>query len=138
MPMQHSHTNIWVQDQDEAAAFFTDKAGLELRDDITLEELGGYRWLTVGPVGQPDAAFILNTPGPPLMDQATADTLMDLVAKGHVSGVHFQTDDCKATYEELKARGVEFQQPPTEMPYGIDAEFRDPSGNRYRLTQRTI
>lgn len=138
MPMQFSHTNIWVQDQDEAAAFFTDKAGLELRDDITLEELGGYRWLTVGPVGQPDVAFILNTPGPPLMDQEAADTLMDMVAKGHISGVHFHTDDCKATYEELRARGVEFQQPPTEMPYGVDAEFRDPSGNRYRLTQRTI
>jgi catechol 2,3-dioxygenase-like lactoylglutathione lyase family enzyme len=138
MPMRFSHANLWVHDQDEALAFFTDKLGFELRDDITMAELGDYRWLTVGPPGQPEVAFILSAPGPPLFDAEGAAQFKELIAKGHVGGLHFATDDCRASYEELKGRGVEFSQEPTEQPYGVDAEFRDPSGNRFRLTQRTI
>ena len=137
MPMKFSHANLWVHDQEEALAFYTEKVGLELRDDITLPELGDYRWLTVGPPGQPEIAFILSTPGPPVADKETTKQLLDLVAKGVVSGIHFLTDDCEGTVKELKERGVEISEEPTEMPYGIDAEFRDPSGNRSRLTQRT-
>jgi predicted enzyme related to lactoylglutathione lyase len=137
MTIAFSHANLWVHDQDEALAFYTERVGLELRDDITLPELGGYRWLTVGPPGQPDVAFILSTPGPPVTDKEQTKQLLDLVAKGVVSGIHFRTDDCEGMVKELKDRGVDFSQEPTEMPYGIDAEFTDPSGNRSRLTQLT-
>jgi len=133
-----THANLWVHDQDEALAFYTDKLGLEVRDDVTVREMGNFRWLTVGPPGQPEVAFILTVPGPPVMAADVADQLRALVAKGVVGGLHFSTDDCQATYEELKSRGVEFQMEPTEMPYGIDAEFRDPSGNRSRVTQRIM
>ena len=127
---------LWVHDQDEALAFYTQKLGMELRDDITMPELGGFRWLTVGPVGQPDVALTLMTvPGPPVFDAETSEQLKALVAKGAAGGLFFRTDDCQATYEELKARGVEFTQEPTEQPYGIDAGFRDISGNQMRLAQ---
>jgi predicted enzyme related to lactoylglutathione lyase len=113
---------IWVHDQDEALAFYTEKLGWELRADVTLPELGGYRWLTVGPPNQPDVSMVLNAiPGPPVIDAATHDQIESLMAK--------------ASYEELKARGVEFTEPPEERPYGIDSGFRDPSGNQFRLTQ---
>jgi predicted enzyme related to lactoylglutathione lyase len=139
MPMRISHANLWVNDQDEALAFFTDKVGLEVREDVTVPELGDFRWLTVGQPGEPDVSIILVEPtAGPVMDADVAAQLKELTAKGVVSGVHFATDDCRASYEELMARGVEFSMEPTEMPYGIDAEFRDPSGNRFRLTQRTI
>jgi predicted enzyme related to lactoylglutathione lyase len=138
MPMQFSHSNLWVNDQDEALAFFTDKLGLEVREDITVAEMGDFRWLTVGSPGQPDVQILLTVPGPPVMDPDTAAEFKEMIAKGFVGGIHFTTDDCKATVEDLKSRGVEFSQEPTEMPYGIDAEFRDPSGNRFRLTQRTM
>jgi predicted enzyme related to lactoylglutathione lyase len=130
-----TYANIWVNDQDEALAFYTDTLGLELREDVTLAEMGGYRWLTVGPPGQPEVGFILNVPGPPVMDAATAAQVLDLAARGVIGGYHFSTDDCRATYAELSARGVEFSEEPMEMPYGIDAQFRDPSGNQFRLTQ---
>ena len=136
MPMRLTHVNVWVHDQDEALAFYTQKLGMELRDDITLPEMGGFRWLTVGPVGQPDVALTLMTvPGPPVFDAETSEQLKALVAKGAAGGLFFRTDDCQATYEELKARGVEFTQEPTEQPYGIDAGFRDISGNQMRLAQ---
>jgi len=133
---QLTHVNVWVHDQDEALAFYTEKLGMELRDDVTLAELGDFRWLTVGPVGQPDIALTLMAPpGPPVFDADTHAKLMDVVAKGAAGGLFFSTDDCQATYEELKARGVEFTQEPTEQPYGIDAGFRDISGNQMRLAQ---
>lgn len=131
-----SHVGLWVHDQDEAAAFYVDKVGFELRDDVTLEEMGGYRWLTVGPPGQPDVALTLNVPGPPLFDPQTAGEVADFVAQGKSGGFMLACDDCQATYDELVARGVEFQQPPTRQPYGIDAGFRDPSGNHIRLVQQ--
>ena len=127
---------VWVQDQDEALAFYTEKLGMELRDDVTLPELGDFRWLTVGPVGQPDIALTLMAPpGPPVFDADTNAKLTELMAKGAAGGLFFSTDDCRASYEELKQRGVEFQQEPTEQPHGVDAGFRDPSGNQMRMAQ---
>jgi len=127
---------VWVQDQDEALAFYTEKLGWELRADVTVPELGNYRWLTVGPPGQPDLSVVLNAvPGPPVMDAATADQIRSLMAKGWAGNVMLTTDDAQRSYEELSARGVEFTEPPEERPYGIDSAFRDPSGNQFRLTQ---
>ena len=136
MLKQLTHVNVWVHDQDEALAFYTEKLGMELRDDVTVPEMGNFRWLTVGPVGQPDVALtLMAVPGPPVFDPETQEQLKSLMAKGAAGGLFFSTDDCRATYEELKGRGVEFQQEPTDQPYGIDAAFRDPSGNQARLVQ---
>jgi catechol 2,3-dioxygenase-like lactoylglutathione lyase family enzyme len=131
-----THVNQWVHDQDEALAFYVDTLGMEIRDDVTLPELGGFRWLTVSPPGQPDVAIVLMpVPGPPVMDEATAAQLRELVAKGAAGGLFFTTDDCRATYDALRARGVEFTQEPMEQPWGLDAGFRDPSGNHMRMVQ---
>ena len=128
--------NVWVNDQEEALAFYTEKLGMELRDDVTLPELGGFRWLTVGPPNQPDIALTLvPIPGPPVFDAETKAQLESLLAKGAVGGLFFSTDDCRSTYEQLKSLGVEFMQEPTEQPYGIDAGFRDPSGNQIRMAE---
>jgi catechol 2,3-dioxygenase-like lactoylglutathione lyase family enzyme len=127
---------VWVNDQDEALAFYTEKLGMELRDDVTVPEMGNFRWLTVGVPGQDDVALTLMAiPGPPVFDAETRTQIQALMAKGAAGGLFFATDDCQATYEELKSRGVEFQQEPTEQPYGIDAGFRDPSGNSFRMAQ---
>jgi len=127
---------LWVHDQDEALAFYTQKVGMEIRSDVTLPEMGNFRWLAVGPAGQPDVSIVLMAvPGPPVMDAETGEQLLDLVAKGFAGTVFLTTDDCQAAYEELKARGLEFSEPPEERPYGIDSGFRDPSGNSIRLTQ---
>ena len=135
MIKQLTHATLWVHDQDEALAFYTDKLGMEVRADATIAEMGNYRWLTVGPPAQPDVQFILTVPGPPVVDPEAAAQLEDFVAKGLIGNFHFMTDDCRATYEDLKSRGVEFSMEPTQMPYGIDAQFRDPSGNMLRMTQ---
>lgn len=103
---------------------------------MTLPELGGCRWLTVGPPRQPEVAFTLNVPAPPLFDPGTAAEVVGLIARGVMPGFILSCDDCRATYEDLRSRGVEFQQAPTRMPYGIDAAFRDPSGNAVRLVER--
>jgi uncharacterized glyoxalase superfamily protein PhnB len=129
---------VWVHDQDEALAFYTDKLGLEVREDVTVPEMGNFRWLTVGVPGQEDIAIVLMAiPGPPVFDERTREQVTELMGKGAAAGLFFTTDDCRATYEELKARGVEFQGEPTEQPYGIDVGFRDPSGNQARMVQRT-
>jgi predicted enzyme related to lactoylglutathione lyase len=131
-----THFNQWVHDQDEALAFYTDTLGLEIRDDVTVPEMGNFRWLTVGPPGQPEIAIVLMpVPGPPVFDEDTAAKLRELVAKGATGGLFFTTDDCRGTYEELAAKGVEFTQQPMERPYGLDAGFRDPSGNQIRMVQ---
>ena len=131
-----SHVNVWVHDQDEALAFYTQKLGMELRDDITLPEMGGFRWLTVGPVGQPGIALVLMTvPGPPVFDEETSEQLNAIVSKGAAGGLFFTTEDAQGDYEDLKARGVEFVQEPMERPYGIDAGFRDTTGNQIRMVQ---
>ena len=131
-----THVNQWVHDQDDALAFYTEKLGMELREDVTVPELGNFRWLSVGPVGQPDVAIVLMAvPGPPVFDDETAEALKTLVAKGAAGGLFFVTDDIQGTYEELVERGVEISQAPEQRPYGIDAGFRDPSGNHMRVMQ---
>jgi catechol 2,3-dioxygenase-like lactoylglutathione lyase family enzyme len=137
MLKQLTHVGVWVHDQDEALAFYTEKLGLELRDDVSVPEMGNFRWLTVGLPGQEEVALsLLAVPGPPVFDAETQSQIKSLVAKGAASGLFFDTDDCQATYEELKSRGVEFSQEPTQQPYGLDAGFRDPSGNQIRMAQR--
>jgi catechol 2,3-dioxygenase-like lactoylglutathione lyase family enzyme len=136
MLKQLTHVNQWVHDQDEALAFYTEKLGLEPRDDVTVPELGNFRWLTVGVPGQDDVAItLMAVPGPPVFDEETRRTLQELVAKGAAGGLFFSTGDCQASYEELKGRGVEFSQEPTRQPYGLDAGFRDPSGNQIRMME---
>ena len=130
-----ANMQLWVHDQDEALAFYTRKLGMEVRADVTVAEMGNFRWLTVGPPGQPEVAFVLSVPGPPVVDAETVEHLNALVAKGIAGGFHFSTDDCHATYDELRSRGVEFHEEPTERPYGIDAAFRDPSGHVFRVVQ---
>ncbi|WP_423784772.1 VOC family protein [Euzebya pacifica] len=134
--MRISTTQLWVHDQDEALAFWTDKVGMEVREDVTMPEMGNFRWLTVGPPGQDDIAVVLMAiPGPPMMDEATAQQLADLMGKGWAGTMFLTTDDVRAEHARLSAAGVEFTETPEERPYGIDAGFRDPSGNSIRLTQ---
>jgi uncharacterized glyoxalase superfamily protein PhnB len=134
--MRISTAQLWVHDQDEALAFYTEKLGMEVRADVTLPEMGDFRWLTVSPPGQEDMAIVLMAiPGPPMMDEETTQQIEELMAKGFSGTVFLTTDDCQADYERLKARGVEFTETPEERPYGIDSGFRDPSGNSLRLTE---
>jgi predicted enzyme related to lactoylglutathione lyase len=131
-----ANAQLWVHDQDEALAFYTEKLGMEVQSDVTVAELGNFRWLTVAPPGQSDFAIVLMAiPEPPVMDAATAAQVRELMAKGFAGTVFLTTDDCRASYEELKSRGVEFTEAPEERPYGIDSGFRDPSGNALRLTE---
>jgi uncharacterized glyoxalase superfamily protein PhnB len=131
-----ANAQLWVHDQDEALEFWTKKVGMEVRLDVSLPEMGDFRWVTVGPSEQPDVSIVLMAiPGPPVMDQETAEQVRTLMAKGFAGTVFLTTDDCQASYEELKNRGVEFTELPEARPYGIDSGFRDPSGNSIRLTQ---
>jgi catechol 2,3-dioxygenase-like lactoylglutathione lyase family enzyme len=134
--MKIAHAQLWVHDQDEALAFWTDKVGMEVRRDVTLPEMGDFRWLTVGPPGQEEVSIVLMAiPGAPVMDERTGDEVRNLMAKGFAGTVFLTTDDVRADVDEMKGRGVEFTDEPEERPYGIDAGFRDPSGNSARLTQ---
>jgi uncharacterized glyoxalase superfamily protein PhnB len=134
-----STVQLWVDDQDEALEFYTSKLGLEVRSDVTLPEMGDFRWLTVGPADQPDIAIVLMAiPGAPVMDADTQQQVRELMSKGFAGTVFLTTEDVRADYEELKARGIEFTEVPEERPYGIDSAFRDPSGNHIRLTQVTM
>jgi catechol 2,3-dioxygenase-like lactoylglutathione lyase family enzyme len=127
---------LWVHDQDEALDFYTKKVGLEVQTDVTVAELGDFRWLVVGPAGQPDVGIVLMAiPGPPVMDEGTADDVRSLMAKGFAGTVFLTSDDIQASYEELTSRGVEFTEKPEQRPYGIDSAFRDPSGNSIRMSQ---
>ena len=127
-----SHSSVFVLDQDEALDFYVGKLGMEISADV---DLGFMRWLTVNVPGD-DRHILLEKPGPPSMDDSTGEQVRDVLTKGG-SGLGFilTTDDCRGTYEELKARGVEFSEEPTERDYGIDCGFRDPFGNHIRLTQ---
>ncbi|HEU4738855.1 MAG TPA: VOC family protein [Solirubrobacterales bacterium] len=137
--MKISTAQLWVHDQDEALAFYTEKLGFEVQSDVTLAEMGDFRWLTVAPAGQDDVAVVLMAiPGPPVMDEETARQVEELMAKGFSGTVFLTTEDCRADYEKLKERGVEFTETPEERPYGIDCGFRDPSGNSLRLTEVKI
>ena len=136
MSFRIATAQLWVHDQDEALKFYTKKLGMEVRQDVTMPEMGDFRWLTVGPPGQDDVAIVLMAiPGPPVMDNDTAKEVAALMGKGFAGTVFLTTEDCKASYDDLRARGVEFTETPEERPYGIDAGFRDPSGNSFRLTQ---
>jgi catechol 2,3-dioxygenase-like lactoylglutathione lyase family enzyme len=137
MLTQLTHAQVWVTDQDEALAFYTEKLGMEIREDVTVPELGNFRWLTVGVPGQDVSITLMAVPGPPVFDDETRAQIHALLAKGASGGLFFAADDVQRSYEELKAKGVEFLQEPTEQPYGIDAGFRDPSGNNFRMAQRT-
>jgi uncharacterized glyoxalase superfamily protein PhnB len=135
-PMKIANTQLWVHDQEEALAFYTEKLGMEVRNDVTMPEMGNFRWLTVSPPGQEDFSIVLMAiPGEPVMTNESAEQLQTVMAKGFAGTVFLTTDDCQASYEELKARGVEFTETPEERPYGIDSGFRDPSGNSFRLTE---
>ncbi|MGH8862272.1 MAG: VOC family protein [Jatrophihabitantaceae bacterium] len=134
--MKIATAQMWVHDQDVALEFYTKKLGMEVRADVTMPELGDFRWLTVAPPGQEDVTIVLMAiPGPPVFDSAVADQIRDLMFKGGAGTVLLTTDDCQKSYEELAARGVEFTETPEERPYGVDAGFRYPSGNNFRLTQ---
>jgi uncharacterized glyoxalase superfamily protein PhnB len=136
MPYQVANYQVLVTDQDEALDFYTGKLGMQVRADVTVPEMGGFRWLVVGPSDQPDLGIVLMAvPGEPIVDDESAGQLRALLAKGIGSTVFLTTDDCRAAYEELAARGVEFQTKPEEQIYGVDAGFRDPFGNNFRLTQ---
>jgi predicted enzyme related to lactoylglutathione lyase len=131
-----ANAQLWVHDQEEALAFYTEKVGMEVKSDVRLPELGDFRWLTVGPPGQDEVSIVLMAiPGAPMFEAETIEQIKAVMAKGVAGTVFLTTDDCRASYEELKGRGVEFVEEPEERPYGIDAGFRDPSGNHLRLTQ---
>jgi catechol 2,3-dioxygenase-like lactoylglutathione lyase family enzyme len=130
MTLQLSYATLWVRDQDEALAFFK-KLGFEVREDV---KNGEYRWLAVASSAQPEIAVVLAKPGFP-MDQATAANVEDAVAKGMLSSIVFTTDDCFKAYEDLKSKGIEFTRPAGDRGYGVDASFRDPSGNEFRMLQ---
>ena len=128
-----SHATIYVKNQEEALEFYRDKLGFEVRLDVKMD---GFRWLTVGPKGQPDLELVLMAlTTSHMVDEEAVELLTKLVEKGAVGGGVFKTEDCKATFAELKAKGVEFISEPKEQPYGVEATFRDNSGNWFSLTQ---
>ena len=132
-----THAPVWVTDQDEALEFYSGKLGLEVREDVALPEFGGFRWLTVGVPGQEDVSItLLAIPGPPVFDEETKAKVEEVLAKGAMPGVMFGSDDVREAYEELRGKGVEFTDEPTEQPYGIDAGILDPFGNQMRIVQR--
>jgi catechol 2,3-dioxygenase-like lactoylglutathione lyase family enzyme len=123
---------VFVLDTDEAREFYTVKLGLEVGVDMVRD---GFRWLTVHSPRQPQLPIMLVDPSAAVMDTETAEQIKSLVATGYLGPGALTTDDCVATFHELKARGVEFVEEPEERFYGIDAGFRDPFGNHWRLTQ---
>jgi uncharacterized glyoxalase superfamily protein PhnB len=129
--------HLWVHDQGVALKYWTEKVGMEVRQDVSLPDLDEtFRWLTVGPPGQDDVSIVLMAvPGEPVMDAPTRKQVLDLTAKGFAGTVFLTTDDIQTAYEDMTSRGVEFTEEPHQMPYGIDSGFRDPSGNSVRLTQ---
>jgi catechol 2,3-dioxygenase-like lactoylglutathione lyase family enzyme len=134
----HSIANaqLWVLDQDEALAFYVDKLGWTVREDLSPPELGGFRWLTVAPSAAADTSIVLMAiPGDPVFSAETAAQVRDLLTKGASGALFLITDDVQAEYEALKARGVDLPEP-TEQLWGVDTGFRDPSGNHIRLAQR--
>jgi catechol 2,3-dioxygenase-like lactoylglutathione lyase family enzyme len=133
MLKQLTHAQVWVDDQDKALAFYTEKLGMELREDVTMPELGDFRWVTVGVPGQDVSITLMAIPGPPVFEEDTRAKIQELLARGASGGLFFSADDVQATYEEFKSRGVEFTQEPTEQPYGLDAGFRDSAGNHFRM-----
>lgn len=129
--------NVWVHDQQAACEFWTGKVGFELRADATFPELGGFRWLTVGPPGQPGVELVLMAiPEPPVVTREQTELIRAVTSQGLGGAIFLATDDVRRDHALLAARGVEFTEEPEARPYGLDAGFRDPSGNQVRLTQR--
>ena len=136
MSIKFGNAQLWVRDQNEALEFYTKKLGWEVRSDLSMPEMGDFRWLAVGPREQPDVSIVLMAvPGEPVMDAQTRRQVLDLTAKGFAGTLFLTTDDVQAAYKELSGRGVNFVEQPEQRPYGIDSAFRDPSGNTVRLTQ---
>lgn len=133
--MKIAYAQLWVHDQDEARAFYTEKLGMEVKADVTLAEMDDFRWLVVGPAGQDIGIALMDIPGEPIFDPEVQKQVRELMGRGASGTVFLTTDDCRGDYERLVARGVEFTEPPEERPYGIDCGLRDPSGNSLRLTQ---
>lgn len=128
-----SRSQLFVLDQDQALDFYVGTLGLEVADDV---DLGFMRWLTVRIQGDPDREILLERPGPPSMDESTAEQVRDLLTKGAIGGsIFLTTDDATATFETLKDRGVEVTDEPETRPYGIDFGIRDPFGNKIRIGQ---
>lgn len=128
-----SHHSVHVLDQEEALAFYCGKLGFEVTSDV---DLGFMRWLTIALPSDPGHNIMLEVPGPPMASDEVAAQLRDLLTKGALGAAAIlTTNDCRATYEELRAKGVEFTEEPTERPYGIDCALRDPFGNHVRITQ---
>ena len=136
MIQRMSHATIFVTNQNDALEFYRDKLGFRVHTDAMVGP--DFRWLTICTNDQPDFEVILMEPKPGmLMDEETSNTVRALLAKGVLGAGVFNTDDCRATYEEMKAKGVQFKSEPAERPYGIEAVFRDNSGNWFSLTQPT-
>lgn len=134
--MRIAAAQLWVHDQDVALDFWTNKVGMQVQADVTVPEMGSFRWLTVAPPGQEDVAIVLMAvPGEPMLSPPARQEVLDLVAKGLAGTAFLVVDDCRAAHAELAARGVEFTEEPEDRPYGVDAGFRDPSGNSVRLTE---
>jgi catechol 2,3-dioxygenase-like lactoylglutathione lyase family enzyme len=121
---------LYVRDQDEALAFYVEKVGFRVHTDV---KNGDFRWLTVQHPDQPSFQLGLFKPGPPVIDAATAQTVREIVAKGAMPALVLEVDDCQATYERMRERGVEFTQEPIERFGAVDAGFRDPSGNGWKM-----
>jgi catechol 2,3-dioxygenase-like lactoylglutathione lyase family enzyme len=131
-----ANAQLWVTDQDEALAFYTEKLGWTVREDLSPPELGGFRWLSVSPTADADTSVVLMAiPGEPVLSTDTADKVRDLLGKGASGALFLTTDDVQAEYQALKARGVDLPEP-SEQPWGVDTGFRDPFGNHIRLAQR--
>lgn len=128
-----SLATVWVTDQDEAKAFYIDQLGFEEATDVTMGD--GYRWVTVRHPDHPELELTLMKPGPPL-DEESAEAFRRMLAKGTLGAVGLATDDCHKTYDELRARGVEFLQEPADRPYGVEAILRDSSGNWLVLVEQ--
>jgi catechol 2,3-dioxygenase-like lactoylglutathione lyase family enzyme len=129
-----SHATVYVLDQEKAVDFYTNKLGFEIRTDVSME--GGFRWVTVGPRAQPDVEIVLYAVQPGgAMDAEIVDHLRAVLQKGSMGAAVFEADDCQATYEELRSKGVEFVSPPQEQFYGVEAIFKDGCGNWFSLTQ---
>ena len=128
-----THTTVWVLDQDDALDFYTRKLGFAVNTDATMDD---FRWLTVSPPAQPDHELILLVPGPPMMDEESAEQVKALVAKGILGPGAFETTDCRGTYTQLSERGVTFLSEPTKRPWGTEATLRDNSGNWFSMTER--
>ena len=123
---------LYVRDQEEALQFYVEKLGFKVHTDV---KNGDYRWLTIQHPDQPSFQLGLFKPGPPTIDEGTAQSVREVVAKGAMPPLVLEVDDCRAAYDRMRSRGVEFTQEPVERYGNVDAGFRDPSGNGWKMVQ---